>query len=247
MTSCSGEKHEEKKFSVSPAVENSGSRQAVKLERDSLKIGNEVWMTENLSVAKFRNDDPITQAKTKEEWKKAGDEGTPAWCYNDNDPANGRKYGKLYNWYAVNDPRGLAPEGWHVPTDEEWKQLIGHLGGIDSAGTRIKSTGDWIADGSGTNESGFTGLPGGVRDDQGTFGGYIGYYGFWWSSTEFNSSNAWAIGLNFANGRVDMDGGSKGKGFSVRCTRDLRMANKKVGFGYINKNKPPIKARLRMR
>lgn len=83
----------------------------------TVTIGNQVWMAENLNVDKFRNGDLILQAKTEEEWKKAGENKHPAWCYFDNDTANDAKYGKLYNWYAVNDPRGLAPAGWHIPTD----------------------------------------------------------------------------------------------------------------------------------
>ena len=86
----------------------------------TITIGTQVWMTKNLDVATFRNGDPIPQAKTDEEWEKAGENQQPAWCYYDNDPANGAKYGKLYNWYAVNDSRGLAPVGYHIPSDAEW-------------------------------------------------------------------------------------------------------------------------------
>lgn len=103
----------------------------------TVTIGTQVWMKENLNVSTFRNGDPIPEAKTDEEWKAAGDAKQPAWCYYDNDPNNGAKYGKLYNWYAVNDSRGLAPEGWHVPTDQEWTDLIGFLG--DDAGKKMKS------------------------------------------------------------------------------------------------------------
>ena len=89
----------------------------------SVKIDNQEWMAENLNIDKFRNGDRIPEVKINEEWEKAGNEKKPAWCFYDNDPANGEKYGKLYNWHAVNDPRGLAPEGWHVPSDEEWKNF----------------------------------------------------------------------------------------------------------------------------
>lgn len=90
----------------------------------TVTIGNQVWMTKNLNVDKFRNGDPIPEAKTDEEWIKAGENKQPAWCYYENDPANGEKYGKVFNWYAVNDPRGLAPEGWHDPTEEELQDLF---------------------------------------------------------------------------------------------------------------------------
>jgi uncharacterized protein (TIGR02145 family) len=107
----------------------------------SVKIGTQIWTSENLNISTFRNADPIPEARTDEEWKKAGEEGKPAWCYYDNDPKNGTKYGRLYNWYAVNDPRGLAPEGWHVPSEEEWKTLENYLG-VDP-GKKMKSTSGW--------------------------------------------------------------------------------------------------------
>jgi hypothetical protein len=92
---------------------------------ESVRIGDQLWMTRNLDVDRFRNGDLIPHVKSDEEWIKAGENGQPAWCYYDNDPKNGKKYGKLYNWFAVNDPRGLAPKSWHVPTDEEWTEYSG--------------------------------------------------------------------------------------------------------------------------
>ena len=109
----------------------------------TITIGTQVWMTKNLDVATFRNGDPIPQAKTNEEWEKAGENQQPAWCYYDNDPANGAKYGKLYNWYAVNDSRGLAPVGYHIPSDAEWTKLTDFLGGESVAGTKMKSKSGW--------------------------------------------------------------------------------------------------------
>ena len=96
-----------------------------------VQIGNQVWMTSNLNVSKFQNGDPIYEAKTKEQWEKAGQNKKAAWCYYKNSTENGTVYGKLYNWYAVNDPRGLAPKGWHVPTRKDWDELIDHLKSID--------------------------------------------------------------------------------------------------------------------
>ena len=95
---------------------------------NTVSIGDQIWMCKNLNVAYFSNGDPIPEAKTEEEWLLAEDEEKPAWCYYDNDPANGEIYGKLYNWHAVHDPRGLAPKGWHVPSDAEWKELEMALG-----------------------------------------------------------------------------------------------------------------------
>jgi uncharacterized protein (TIGR02145 family) len=105
-----------------------------------VKIGSQIWMAQNLNVDRFRNGDPIPEAKTNEEWQKAIEDKQPAWCYYGYSVANGVKYGKLYNWFAVNDPRGLAPVGWHVPTNNEWSILINYLGGYKVAGTKLKST-----------------------------------------------------------------------------------------------------------
>lgn len=157
-----------------------------------LKIGDQIWSVKNLDVDTFRNGDPIPHAATDEQWEEAGENGTPAWCYYDNDPANGETYGKLYNWYAVNDPRGLAPEGWHIPSDDEWEILIDHLGGKDVAGTKMKSTSGWASNGNGTNESGFSGLPGGYRTFACAEFLDVSEYGAWWSSAEYGSDFAWA-------------------------------------------------------
>ena len=109
----------------------------------SVTIGTQVWMTKNLDVSTFRNGEPIPQSKTDEEWEKAGQNKQPAWCYYENDPANGAKYGKLYNWYAVIDSRGLAPVGYHIPSDAEWTKLTDFLGGEKVAGTKMKSKSGW--------------------------------------------------------------------------------------------------------
>jgi len=186
----------------------------------SVKIGNQEWASENLNVSTFRNGDAIPEAQTREAWVKAGEEGKPAWCYYDNDPENGNKYGRLYNWYAVTDPRGLAPSGWHIPSDEEWTTLADNLGGDDdAAGKKMKSKAGWYDNGNGSNTSGFSGLPGGGRNDDGPFY-YIGSYGTWWSSTEDSADGAWGRGLSYGDGSVDRGDGSKTHGFSVRCLRD---------------------------
>jgi TolA-binding protein len=125
-----------------PVVSNNTANQVTQTgSYKSVKIGTQTWMAENLNVSTFRNGDPIMEAKTNEEWEKAGKEGKPAWCNYENDPKNGAKYGKLYNWYAVNDPRGLAPAGWHVPSDAEWTTLGDQLG--DEASNKMKSTSGW--------------------------------------------------------------------------------------------------------
>ncbi|MCY7309930.1 MAG: fibrobacter succinogenes major paralogous domain-containing protein [Chitinophagaceae bacterium] len=190
---------------------NDGAGQA------SVKIGQQEWASKNLNVATFRNGDAIPEAKTNEEWYKASMEGKPAWCYYDNDPKNGVKYGKLYNWYAVKDPRGLAPRDWHVPSDKEWIKLTDYLGGVVGVGNKMKNKEGWIKNGNGSNESGFSGLPSGNRS--GTFGS-IGDSGAWWSSTEHNTDNAWYRDLSYSDD--DIFGGDidKGCGFSVRCVKN---------------------------
>ena len=197
----------------------------------SVRIGSQVWASENLNVDRFRNGDPIPQAKTKEEWKRAGVNKQPAWCYYNNDPKNGESYGKLYNWYAVSDRRGLAPQGWHIPSDADWKQLTDFLGGERIAGTEMKSTSGWseclistgdYLSGNGTNTSGFNGLPGGVRAYNGAFVN-IGEYGYWWSASEFNTDGAYTRRLNYdfyQNWHAYRMYDLKSEGLSVRCLRD---------------------------
>ena len=185
----------------------------------SIKIGSQVWTNENLNVDHFRNGDIIPEAKTAEEWINAGKNKQAAWCYYDNDPANGQKYGKLYNWYAVNDTRGLAPAGWHVPTDKEWTVLSTFLGGVDVAGKKMKSTSDWNANGSGSNNSGFTGLSGGLRYSLMDFDG-IGGYGNWWSTSESIGEFAWFRVLSFNYSVLTQYYLSQTNGLSVRCVED---------------------------
>lgn len=109
----------------------------------TIVIGTQTWMAENLNVSTFRNGDPIPEAKTHEEWEKAAKNKQPAWCYLYDDPANGAKYGKLYNWYAVNDSRGIAPVGYHIPSRAELTKLTDFLGGIEVAGKKMKSKSGW--------------------------------------------------------------------------------------------------------
>jgi len=185
----------------------------------SALLEKQSWATENLNVDCFRNGDLIPEAKTIQEWEAAGNAKSPAWCYYDNDPNNGAKYGKLYNWYAVNDTRGLAPTGWHVPTDAEWTILSDFLGGENQAGKKMKSTSGWSASGNGSNSSGFSGLPGGYRNGGGDFS-YGGGYGSWWSASEFNGSDAWDRELVSSSSRLDRRFYNKSNGLSVRCVRD---------------------------
>jgi uncharacterized protein (TIGR02145 family) len=188
-------------------------------EITGVKIGNQIWMTQNLKVAHFRNGDSVPYAKTAEEWEKAGKDQKPAWCYYNNDPANDNRYGKLYNWYAVNDSRGLAPEGWHIPSDVEWKQLTDFIGGNEAAGKKMKSISGWELNGNGTNESGFNGLPGGYRYDYGFFN-YGGLFAVWWASPVNYISFAWLYYQAYNFGNAFRYFPTKSFGFSVRCVKN---------------------------
>ncbi len=186
-------------------------------------IGDQVWTTENLNVDTFRNGDKIPQAKSFGEWNSAGALREPVWCYYNNDPTNGVKYGKLYNWYAVNDPRGLAPEGWHIPSAYEWDILGEKLNVEVVAGKKMKSTHGWASyngeSGNGTNSSGFSALPSGERKSNGEFKD-LGEWGNWWTSTEENNDKARHRRLSYLYGNIDRSFVEKDYGFSVRCIRD---------------------------
>ena len=182
-----------------------------------VKIGTDTWAIANLNVSTFRNGDSIPEARTNKEWTTAGESGKPAWCYYNNDPANGPKYGKLYNWYAVNDPRGLAPVGWTMPSDADWTRLTYYSGGQGAAGERMKSTAGWSEGNNGTNETGFIGLPGGYRVENGTFLN-LGSIGIWWSSTESRSLTAIDHYLSM-NSSLGKSSSPKQRGESVRCLK----------------------------
>ncbi len=182
-------------------------------------IGDQEWMTVNLNVDTFRNGDPISEIKDPDEWQKAAQEGKPAWCYFKNDIANGEKYGKLYNWYAVNDPRGLAPEGWRIPTEEEWIHLAELLGGEDGAADKMRSASGWSIEENEIEKHPFEGKPGGNRTDVGSDYN-AGFMGFWWSSTEQDEKSAWCHYIAFDNDRTLDFNHNKGYGFSVRCIRE---------------------------
>jgi len=208
----------------------------------SVKIGTQIWTSKNLDVNTFSNGDLIPEARTYEEWKNECDSHRPAWCYYNNDSTNRRKFGKLYNWFAVNDPRGLCQSGWHIPSDQEWAILTEALGGADEAGAFLKSDFGWSdsrgKSGNGVNDSRFTGLPGGYRKgnnrDGGEFSG-LGYNGIWWSST--TTDLIWEgerLRARFRNWMLNYisDGmvgtyGSENSGLSVRCI--------------LGDSKPPVK------
>lgn len=183
----------------------------------AVTIGNQVWMRDNLDVTRYRNGDEIPQVQDPLLWNSLK---TGAWCYYENRSENGVTYGKLYNWYAVNDPRGLAPQGWHVPTDTEWQQLVEATGGEKASGTKLKSMVLWKAPVVGAdNSSGFTAIPAGYRSSNGDFH-LMGTNASFWSATYNNGYAAWHRQLFNAYSAVYRVSSSKSLGLSVRCLRD---------------------------
>ena len=180
---------------------------------ECVKIGDQIWTTKNLDVNRFRNGDLIPHLEFDEEWIVAEKKGQPAWCYYDN------------------DPRGLAPEGWHIPTDKEWTILKKFLD-ISTGGWKLKSVEGWnkwkdeygkFQNGNGDNSSGFNALPGGFRDDDGT-GIDVAIF---WSATEIKTSKAWTLSLTNDTGFLDKTWAFKQEGLSVRCIKNSR-ASKRV-------------------
>ena len=158
-----------------------------------IQIGTQIWMCRNLDVDHYRNGDAIRHAASDADWVDAGEKNEGAWCYYNNSDSLGKIYGKLYNWHAVNDPRGLAPIGYHVASDAEWTILTNYLGGEEIAGGMLKEAGTahWNSPNEGaTNSSGFSALPGGYRDFKGPFYDLRGN-SLWWSATEYTNSSAW--------------------------------------------------------
>jgi uncharacterized protein (TIGR02145 family) len=193
--------------------------------RKSVDIGTQRWMAANLNVPNFRNGDPVHLVISAEDWAAAAEHGQPACCFLEHMHWIGSSYGKLYNWFAVNDPRGLAPEGWHIPSNEEWELLVEYLGGKEVAGNKLKSKKEW-EEPLGTNESRFNALPGGCRDRHGEFTGleddhnWWKSWGYWWTSTAKDKGTAWCRNLHASGSFVYRDPFFRGYGFSVRCIKD---------------------------
>lgn len=183
------------------------------------KIGQQEWMMTNLNISQFRNGDLIPQAKTAEDWYRASSSENPAWCYYNYDSANEKNYGKLYNWYAINDPRGLAPTGWHVPSESDWRILSANLGNETEIGIKMKSKQEWKSASSITNESNFTAVPsGGCRYD-GIFYG-LGSLCYLWSSTDNEMNLAFFRLLSSSDNELGEGYNGKGYGLAIRCIKD---------------------------
>lgn len=203
-----------------------GSNQQPRVnELIGVKIGDQVWSATSLDVTTFRNGDPIPEVRSNEEWEKAGKEKRPAWCYYENDTIKGKTYGRMYNWYAVNDPRGLSPKDWHIPTNEEWIVLETYLG-IPNAAIKLKCNKGWNDNGNGDNSSKLCIMPGGYRGRDGRFTG-AGEFLYLSGITEDKLEDAkdnktfiWGRGIQFENKWVMRCGLDKEFGLYVRCVRD---------------------------
>jgi uncharacterized protein (TIGR02145 family) len=182
----------------------------------SVKIGNQVWMASNLNIDHFRNGDIIPEARTDADWVKAGYERKAAWCYYNNNPENGEVYGKLYNKYAVNDPRGLAPKKWHIPSEKEFQILI-EKGTKD--GNTLKEKGQGTGGGAGTNTSSFAALLAGYRHYHGWFID-LGSRTIFWSSTVNRPPYSANLTLMDWDGCISLYSDHARFGYSVRCIRD---------------------------
>jgi uncharacterized protein (TIGR02145 family) len=187
----------------------------------SVVLGNgQEWMAENLRTTNYRNGDPIPTGLDDATWSTTT---AGAYAIYSNDNANDVIYGKLYNWYAVADSRDVCPIGWHLPTDGEWTTLTDYLGGEAVAGGKMKTTGTqyWFnPNQDATNESGFSGLPGGARSASSGNSYDVGNAGYWWSSTESSTTGAWFRFVMYIHDNVNRTGSSRRHGFSVRCLRD---------------------------
>ena len=218
----------------------SSTTSTVTVKSYSVTIGTQVWTNNNLDITAYRNGDIIPQVTDPTAWAGLT---TGAWCYFNNDHSNNAIYGKLYNWHAVNDPRGLAPAGWHIPTYEEWTTLGSSLGGNSIAGGKMKATGTntlgtglWDSPNSdATNISGFSGLPGGFRYADGTFN-YVGQLGYWWSFTQ-PSPDIYGGGfyrrLQSNDPTVESLDNPKKSGMSVRLIKGDHYVGESFGGGIV--------------
>jgi uncharacterized protein (TIGR02145 family) len=185
----------------------------------TIQIGTTIWMAENLRSTRLCNGDAIYGMPELTTWLENKDQKLPAWVYANNNPALDEPYGKLYNWYAVEDARGLCPCGWEIPTEEEWSNLQSHLG--DDSGGKMKTAGlfYWQSPNTGaTNESGYSGLPAGLRTAQGSFENF-GTGGIWWTNNELDAFSAKVIALTFNSSDIGIGFAEKATGLSIRCIK----------------------------
>jgi uncharacterized protein (TIGR02145 family) len=192
---------------------------------NTVLVGNQCWLKENLKVTKYRDGSLIpldntggpTGNGTNQLWSTRNYGSRTIYGHN---ATNLKNYGYLYNWYAVTDIKGICPTGWHIPTDSEWTNLANFLGGEGLAGGKLKSTTNWkTPNRDATNEVGFSGLNGGIRGYDGTFA-LLRYGGFFWSNTTYDTGNAWTRALDYDSGNLGRDYENKLNGLYIRCLKD---------------------------
>ncbi len=195
----------------------------------TVKIGNQVWMAENLRVTRYCNGDTITQIADSADWINSKLNMNGSWCNYENSFTNGKVYGKLYNINAVIDGRRLAPEGWHIPDNEEWSALGSYLGGLYKAGGMMKATGTveggdglWKSPNTGgTNACGFSAIPGGMRSVwANSYFEMLGKGAYWWSSSSVDENYCWGWSVSFGGTYLSKGRYLNSSGLSVRCVKD---------------------------
>ena len=195
-------------FTTLPVLDTIGNQYT------TITINGEEWFRENLKTNRYANGDTIENVPTPGDW---GLRTSGAWAYYNNDISNNSNFGKLYNWYAVSDVRGLCPTGWHVATDADWTSLSANYGTDAVAGKELKATALWTSPNTNTNSSGFGALPGGGRGSL-NFGDLFNK-GFWWTNTAYSSA-AWARRMEFSSNTLIRYSEDTKYGFSVRCVKD---------------------------
>jgi len=178
----------------------------------AVPVKGQLWMTQNLNVSHYRNGDPIRHALTPAEWADAAAKKQGAWCYYRNSAGNKIKYGKLYNWYAVNDPRGLSPKGWRIPSDKDWEHLDGAFGGKMFAANHM------VAASFFSSSRRAAGVSGGYRRSDGRFF-HKGTNGLYWTSSLFVKGYAWCRNMSSKNSVLFRNDTCMENGLSVRCVR----------------------------
>ena len=182
----------------------------------TIKIGNQLWMAENLKVTHYQNGDSIPHISSSSVWQNLESGGR---CSYNNEVDSVQRSGLLYNWYAVADNRNMAPAGWHMPSDAEWQTLVDFLGGGSVAGLKTKTTSGWNDDGNGSNSSGFSALPVGFRTGSGSYSDH-GFSARFWSSTASDSIRGWHLRLSYDSNALELRSGGRKGGYAVRCVRD---------------------------
>lgn len=212
------------KEKTKPSVsEASAKKVASETAIEEVKIGNQIWMVQNLNVTHFRNGEIIPEAKSNKEWQIAAKKGLPAWCFYDNKSGNGETFGRIYNWFALKDPRGLAPIGWELPSEEDWTILQDFIG--SKSAKKLKSSFGWDDNGNGLKNSVFKVLPGGMRLDSGDFFGK-GFCGsFWCSSSKYFPNQLWIRQFSSEENEVTRSSPFDEEGHSVRCIKSINQLN----------------------